>query len=161
MSWLIAFKAFFKALKNPKLGKEFVEGIEKNQPISLKQDYSHLRILSMLQQSGRLIDFLKEDISGYSDAQVGACARTIHTDCAKLIEDSVTIRPVMEEEEGSQVVIQSGFDPQKIKLVGRIKGDAPYQGTVVHKGWKAHKYSLPKHSEDQHEILYAAEIEIK
>jgi hypothetical protein len=33
-------------------------------------DYSHLRLLGYLQQGSRLVDFLKEDISAFSDAQV-------------------------------------------------------------------------------------------
>src|SRR6187200_700467 len=37
-----------------------------------------LQMLSILQRDARLIDFLMEDISGYSDDQVGAAVRSLH-----------------------------------------------------------------------------------
>lgn len=159
MSFMLAIKAFFKALKEPKLAELFLEQKE-TKPATA--DYAHLRMLGMLQSQGRLIDFFKEDITAFSDAQVGACARKIHADCAKFIEESITIRPLMEEEEGSEVAIAPGYDPQKIKLVGKVKGEPPFKGIVIHKGWKAHKCSLPKKTiEGEANVLYSAEVEIK
>lgn len=153
----LAIKAFFKVWKNPDLAK----GLEqKREEIPQKAAHSHLKILSMLQQSGRLIDFLKEDISSFSDEEVGACVRKIHADCAKFLEEAVTIRPVIEENEGQAIEISAHYDSDKIKLVGNV-GEAPFKGTVIHKGWKAHKLSLPKYEANFGEILYAAEIEVK
>src|SRR5258708_33455175 len=37
-----------------------------------------LRLLSVLQREGRLVDFLLEDIQAYPDAQVGSAVRYIH-----------------------------------------------------------------------------------
>src|SRR5947209_2001150 len=37
-----------------------------------------LGLLGVLQQEGRLLDFLEEDLAGYSDEQIGAAARGIH-----------------------------------------------------------------------------------
>ena len=150
MSLMRAFKAFFNAWKNPE---------ECEKPSSL--DHSHLRLLSMLQHAGRLIDFLKEDISDFSDAEVGACVRKIHADCGKFIEEMVTIRPLMDQEEGSAIEVREGYDPRKIKLVGNLKGQPPFKGTLMHKGWKAHKMSLTKKKCDVSDILYAAEVEVK
>ncbi len=164
MSLILACKAFFKALKDPKQGKLFVE--EKPEakalPAAEAADYSHLRLLAILQNSSRLIDFLKEDIAGFADAQVGAAIRQIHQECAKSLEDLVTIRPVLEENEGAAFVVTAGYDPLAIKVIGNVKGAPPYTGEVVHKGWKAHKKSLPKQLGDKTtEIICPAEIEIR
>lgn len=157
-AFFTAVKAFFKILKRPELAQSLC--IEAKTTECGKQSPSHLKILSMLQHSARFIDFLKEDISGFSDAEVGACVRKIHADCAKLLEETVTIRSVIEENEGQTIEISAQYDPSKIKLVGNV-GQPPFKGTVIHKGWKAHKVSLPKNDRQYDEILYAAEIEVK
>lgn len=161
MRFLLAIKAFFKALKDPVQAQLFLEDkLHKQEPVS--NDYSHLRLLSMLQQSGRLIDFFKEDIRDFTDAQIGAAVRQIHQDCNKSLEEFVTIRPLMPEKEGSTITIPKGYDPSAIKISGKVKGEPPYIGTVVHQGWKAHKRSLPnKTSEQISEIICPAEIEVK
>ncbi len=41
-------------------------------------DTPALRLLAALQADGRLVDFLLEDIEGYSDDQIGAAVRGIH-----------------------------------------------------------------------------------
>lgn len=155
----IAFRAFMKAWKNPKKGQEFVQ----DKPKEIEQsDPSHLRLLALLQNSGRLIDFLKEDIKDYDDNQIGAAVRKIHEDCAKTIEDLVTIRPVLEESEGSAINVPQGYDSASMKLVGKVKGEPPYKGILVHKGWKAHKKSLPKQvGAVKSEIIFPAEVEIR
>ncbi len=152
MRLIKAFKAFYNEL----LGK--TEPLPK--PIEHKQDPSHLQLLAILQHSGRLIDFLKEDISSYSDSDVGAAVRKIHSDCAESLEELVTIRPLIDENEGSKITVGAGYDPTAIKLVGNVK-EAPYKGVVVHRGWKAHKKSLPKQASVTHEIIAPAEVEIK
>ena len=121
-----------------------------------------MRLLALLQQSGRLIDFLKEDIAAFSDEQVGAAVRKIHQDCRQSLEELVTIRPVMEENEGAKVKIAAGYDASHIKIVGKVKSDPPFTGVIVHRGWKAHKRSLPKKvGEQANEVLCPAEIEVR
>ncbi len=162
MSIGLAFKAFFKTFKDPKGATAFVEGKKQAALPQPKTDHSHLRLLSQLQTNGRLIDFFKEDITAYNDAQVGAVVRKIHQECGKSLEELVTIRPIMETAEGSTVTIAQGYDPLSIKVVGKVKGEAPYTGRLVHKGWKAHKHSLPKQTTDvSNEVIHPAEIEIK
>lgn len=160
MSLLLAIKSFFKALKNPEEAQTFLE--EKKALSQDSGDVSHLRLLALLQQTARFVDFFKEDISSFDDAQVGAAVRKIHQDCSKTLEEFVTIRPIMEEQEGAKINIPKGYDPLKIKVVGNVKGEPPYAGTLVHKGWKVHKRSLPKQTiELSSEILQPAEIEIR
>ena len=156
MRLLSAFKAFWRELKGESIK---LPQLEKNEK---PEDPSHLRLLSFMQQSGRLIDFVKEDLTEYSDADIGASIRPIHKELAKLLEEMVTIRPVIEELEGASITIPVGFDGQKIKVVGKVKGQPPYTGTVLHQGWKAHKRSLPKAvGEANLEIIAPAEVEVK
>lgn len=158
---ILAIKAFIKALSEPAKAKLFLEA-PKKEVSAESADHSHLRLLSLLQQSARLIDFLKEDLSSFDDAQVGAAVRQIHTDCSKCLEDLVTIRPIFEENEGAKVNVPAGYDPTKMKVVGKVKGQPPFVGFLVHKGWKAHKQSLPKKVGEQlSEVICPAEVEIR
>lgn len=159
MSLMLALKAFMKAWKDPRKAADFCNDHVKEND---HQDFSHLRLLSILQSSGRIIDFLKEDIAQFSDAQVGAAVRKIHQECSKTLEDMVTIRPLMEEKEGASVTVPDGYDPKNIKVVGKVKGQPPYKGILIHKGWKAHKRSLPKQiTESNSQIISPAEIEVR
>jgi len=158
----LAFKAFIKAFQEPEKAKQFVEdsALEPKQVESA--DTAHLRLLASLQQTGRLIDFFKENINGFTDAQIGAAARKIHQDCEQVLEELVTIRPLKEDKEGSLVQVPKGYDPAEIKVVGQVKGEPPFSGILVHRGWKAHKRSLPKKTGQQSvEVICPAEIEIK
>jgi hypothetical protein len=156
----LAIKAFFKAFKDPQKTEAFLS--DTPQLKAEPADVSHLRLLQNLQQAGRLIDFLKEDIASFTDAQVGAAVRKIHQDCRQVLEEVVTIRPLKEESEGSIVQVPKGYNPAEIKVVGKVKGEPPFSGILIHRGWKAHKRSLPKKvGEDTPEILCPAEIEIK
>ncbi len=162
MSLFLAFKAFVKAYRNPKKGEEFINEKEPKQITASTTDTSHLRLLGVLQGAGRLVDFLKEEIKDYTDAQIGAVVRKIHQDCAKVLEEQVTIRSVMSDEEGATVKIPPGYDPAHIKVIGKVDGKPPYTGTVVHKGWIAHKRSLTKTGTAQHsDIICPAEVEVR
>ncbi len=159
----LAFKAFFRAFKDPSGANAFVAGdCTESKQLEGAEDLGHLRLLGLLQRSGRLLDFLKEDISGFPDAQVGAAAREVHKECASLLEDIVTIRPVYEQEEGTKIRIPAGYDSAAVKVIGNVKGNPPFDGVLVHPGWKAHKRSLPKAVGEQHsEVLFPAEVEVK
>jgi Domain of unknown function (DUF2760) len=157
----LAFKAFIKALKEPEKGQQFVNDSSAPKQVEVA-DQSHLRLLNYLQQSSRLIDFLKEDITTFSDAQVGTAVRKIHQDCAQAVEELVTIRPLKDEQEGSTIQVPKGYNPAEVKVVGKVKGEPPFTGILVHRGWKAQKRSLPKKTGDQtSEVICPAEVEIK
>lgn len=157
----VAFKAFGQAFKDPEKAQILLETRKAPQAIA-SGDSSHLRMLYYLQNSGRLIDFLKEDITAFSDAQIGAAVRKIHQDCAQALEELVTVRPLRDENEGMTVQIPKGYNPAEIKIVGNIKGEPPFSGILVHRGWKAHKLSLPKKTNEMSgEVICPAEVEIK
>jgi hypothetical protein len=158
MSIVAAFKAFFWALKNPKAFEEKTKKITEKKP---KPALDHLRLLSMMQHSARFIDFIKEDISAYSDQEVGVVVRDIHKNCAKLLEEVVAIRPISKDEEGSAFIVPVHYDSQEISLIGNIRGEPPYKGVLRHPGWKASKLSLPECSMDvRKEIIQLAEVEV-
>jgi len=102
-----------------------------------------LQLLALLQREGRLVDFLREPIDGYDDATVGAAVRDIHRGCKKAIDDHFTLEPVMGGAENDRVSIAVGFDAARIRLVGEIKGQPPFSGTLRHHGWAATKIKLP------------------
>lgn len=156
----LALRAFMKAFKEPQKAEAFLNDEVSKQ--SETADQSHLRLLGYLQQSGRLVDFLKEEIGGFSDEEIGAAVRKIHQDCAQSIEDLVTIRPLREEQEGATVHVPKGYNPSEIKVVGQVKGEPPFSGTLIHRGWKAHKRSLPKQTGRwTADVICPAEIEMK
>jgi hypothetical protein len=157
----LGIRAFIKAFKEPEKTRKFLEG-ESLSKEPETTDFSQLRLLQYLQQGGRLIDFLKEDISAFNDAQVGAAVRKIHQDCARVIEELVTIRPLKDEQEGSTFQVPKGYHPAEIKVVGQVKGEPPFTGILIHRGWKAQKRSLPKRiGEQTPEIICPAEVEVK
>lgn len=162
MGLILACKAFVKALKDGKAAQRFIDGKKETSKREVKAEPTHLRLLALLQGSGRLIDFLQEDISQYSDAQVGAAVRQVHEKCKGTLEDCVAIRPVMDVAEGENIQVPKGYDPSQIKLVGSVKGDGPHTGRIIHRGWQASQVTLPKKlGEQASEVLCPAEIEVR
>ena len=120
-----------------------------------------LRLLSLLQQEGRFVDFLKEDIDGYSDTQIGASVRSIHAGCRKALSERIELERIFAAEDGSEVVIEAGFDPATVRLTGNVSGTPPFRGTLQHAGWRAAKVALPQSPGDVDATIIApAEVEI-
>ena len=99
--------------------------------------------LALLQDKGRLVDFLMDDINVYDDAQVGAASRVVHAGCKAALLEHFQIRPVREEGEGTRVRIEPGYTADEYRLLGAISGSAPFVGTLVHHGWKVDGVKLP------------------
>jgi hypothetical protein len=120
-----------------------------------------LQLLSLLQREGRFIDFLEEDVSSFSDADIGAAARVVHEGCKKALDEHLTIEPIRSEDEGAKVTLGEGFDASAVRLTGNVVGDPPFTGTLSHRGWRAEKIELPKLAEDHDaSILMPAEVEL-
>jgi hypothetical protein len=125
-------------------------------------DIGACRILSILQNKGRLIDFFQEEITGYPDAQIGAAVRHIHQDCRNALHEYVTFAPVMSEKEGEPVMVSEGFDPSEIRLTGHITGRPPFEGVLQHSGWKVTQINLPDQPKGQkHTVIAPAEVEME
>lgn len=120
-----------------------------------------LRLLALLQQEARFVDFIQEDIDSYSDEQVGAAVRSIHASCRKALADRMHLERVLQEEDGTSFQVEAGFDPAKIRLTGNVTGAPPFRGTVEHGGWRATAVNLPLPNADaDNSILAPAEVEI-
>jgi len=120
-----------------------------------------LQLLATLQREGRLIDFIQQDVTGFSDAEVGAAARVVHQGCRRALEQTTGIEPIRVEVEGSTLTLDPGFDPKAHRLLGNVQGQPPYRGTLRHRGWKATRITLeePMPTADL-TILGAAEVEL-
>ena len=119
------------------------------------------RIMAILQNKGRMIDFLEEDIAGYADDQIGAAVRQIHEDCRNALHEYMTLSPVMTEPEGETVEVAEGFDPSEIRLTGQVTGKPPFKGTLQHPGWKVTRMNLPDQPKGQkHTVIAPAEVEV-
>jgi hypothetical protein len=120
-----------------------------------------LQLLALLQREARLIDFTREDLAGYEDAQIGAAARLVHEGCAKVLREHFDIVPVRTEDEGSRVTLPAGFDAAAVRLTGNVTGSAPFTGSLAHRGWRAAEVRLPKLA-DGHDarVLAPAEVEL-
>ncbi|HYF50122.1 MAG TPA: DUF2760 domain-containing protein [Planctomycetota bacterium] len=121
-----------------------------------------VQLLALLQQDGRLVDFLQENIDSFEDDQIGAAVREIHAKCRKALAKYCTLEPVRTEKEGETVSLGGGFDPSAIRVTGRVTEKAPMFGTLRHRGWKAVKVELPQRpSGADPTIVMAAEVEVE
>src|SRR3954463_10999792 len=75
-----------------------------------------LAVLGLLQREGRLIDFLQEDVSGVSDAEIGGAAGVVPAGSQKVLSQYRTLEPVLAEAEGASVTVGAGFNPERIRL---------------------------------------------
>lgn len=101
-------------------------------------------LLSLLQQEGRLVDFLQQELTGFEDAEIGGVARSVHEGCRKVLRSYMTIEPIRQEEEGASLTLQPGFDSKRFKLTGSVPGAGQVQGVLRHRGWIASEVSLPQ-----------------
>lgn len=120
-----------------------------------------LQLLALLQQEARLIDFLEEDLLGFSDADVGAAARVVHEGGKRVLKDYFTLAAVRDEQEENRVTLPEGFDATAVRLTGNVIGQPPFTGILVHRGWRVTEVRLPKLAEghDTH-VVAPAEVEL-
>jgi hypothetical protein len=129
-------------------------------PLRELKSESALQLLGLLQREGRLVDFLQEDVSGYTDAQIGAAARVVHDQCRKALFSHVTLERIRSEIEGQRVTVPPGFSASEIRLTGQVSGDPPFTGALAHAGWRAARIDLPKIS-DGHDVRVIAPAEVE
>ena len=174
----LAFGSFFSTLSSPAYAARVQDLREPSGPTAapvpvttpapaapapLKQASpdAALQLLGLLQREARLIDFTQEDLSGYSDAEIGGASRVVHEGCLKVLREHFTLVPVRTEAEGSPITLAAGFDARAIRLTGNVAGQAPFQGTLSHQGWRATETRLPQLA-DGHDtsVLAQAEVEL-
>ncbi|RLT98081.1 DUF2760 domain-containing protein [Ketobacter sp.] len=138
------------------------EAAPKPAPVLKSNDpESALQLLGLLQQEARFIDFLNEDLTGFSDAEIGAVSRVVHEGSKKLLDQYFSLAPIRAEEEESRVTLDAGFDPAQNRVTGNVVGEPPFNGVLVHRGWKVTKAELPRLAEGHDpKILAPAEVEL-
>lgn len=170
----LAISAFFRIIVDPEFAAraqhlssgrvlpDATSGAATPRPV-LKQagPEAALQLLGLLQQEGRFVDFLQEDIAGYADADIGAATRVVHEGCRKALREYLTIEPIRGEAEGARVTLAQGFDPSAVRLTGNLVGEPPFTGNITHRGWRATEVRLPKLAADHDvSVLAPAEVEL-
>ena len=127
----------------------------------LASETSALQLLGLLQREARFVDFVQEDTTGYSDADIGAATRVVHAGCRKVLAEHFTLEPVRSEAEGSRVTLAEGFDATAVRLTGNVVGQAPFTGTLGHRGWRVSATRLPQLTDAKAASVVAqAEVEL-
>ncbi|MGR8933882.1 MAG: DUF2760 domain-containing protein [Gammaproteobacteria bacterium] len=133
------------------------------EPVILRESTpdAALQLLSLMQKEARFIDFIQEDITPYSDTDIGVAARVVHEGCRKVIDEHFTLAAVRKEQENSKITLPKGFDAEAVRITGNIVGQPPFTGTLVHKGWQATDVRLPKLTQGHNaNVIAAAEVEL-
>jgi hypothetical protein len=163
----LAFRSFFALLFGDELPPDVLtelnltrKVVEKPAPVVRVSDGA-LQLLGIFQRDGRLLDFLQEDISPYSDEQVGSAARGMHGPCREALTRYVTVAPVIDGVEGTFAKAPSK-DPNKVKYLGNVPATPPAGGILRHRGWQATQVVLPPLIPNQDvTILAPAELEVE
>ncbi len=156
----IVEKPIEKIVEVEKVVEKIVE-VEVEPKLKTSTPEAALQLLLLLQQEARFIDFMQEDLKGYADADIGAAARVIHEGGQKVLNEYFSFAPVRTEEEETRITLPQGFNASEVRLTGNVVGEAPFNGTLIHRGWKVTEVKLPKLVEghDAH-IIAAAEVEL-
>ena len=169
---LLAFRAFFALLFSGKLPDDMLGElglVVKPAPVppappkpEIKPEDGALQLLGMLQRDARLLDFFMEDIAPYSDDQVGAAARDVHTHTRDILIRNFAPAPVIDAVEGSVANAPDGGSAL-VKYIGNVPASGkPPAGVLRHKGWRATAIALPKlNSRQDLAVLAPAEIEVE
>jgi hypothetical protein len=167
----LAFRSFFAILFTGKLPGDIAKALgftpNKPQPVAkptpqAKPQDGALQILGVLQRDSRLIDFLMEDITAYSDQQVGTAVRSLHDQCRDSLNRHLRLAPVIDAVEGSFTKLE-GNDSAAVKLLGNVPVSGKAAGGLLrHKGWRAEKIDLPPLTTGvSASIIAPAEVEIE
>ena len=120
-----------------------------------------LLLLSALQREGRLVDFLQQEVAGFSDEDIGAAARVVHGGCRKVLRQYFDLEAAAPQSEGDSITLPAGFDAQRFRLTGNVAGQPPFRGTLKHHGWVAREIRMPVLNEAlDPRIVAPAEVEL-
>jgi hypothetical protein len=131
-------------------------------PAESQAESEIVAFFALLQEKGRFVDFLMEDIARYEDAEIGAAARVIHQGCKQVLDDYFKISAISEAQEGAQVTLPAGYPTDQYRIVGKLAGEPPFTGTLLHKGWKTESVKLPRIvTSGKLPAIAPAEVELK
>ena len=170
---VLAFRCFFALLFGGSLSPELLKDLKlaptpvkpekpaAPPPPAFKPADGALQVLSILQRDSRIIDFLMEDITSYSDDQIGAAVRSMQVSARESLGRYVTLAPVIDGVEGTYTKPASN-DPALVKYLGNVPAKGADGGTLRHRGWRATSISLPQLNPKQdNTIIFPAEIEVE
>src|SRR5262245_33068155 len=161
-------KMAWRILIKPEFANQLVEALkeaeESRTRVALPPERAHasaLTLLAAFQREGRLVDFLQQEVAGFSDEDIGAAARVVHAGCRKAFRQFFDIAPAAQGTEGGPITLPSGFDAQRIRLTGNVSGQPPFKGTLKHHGWIAAEVRMPSISEAlDPRVIAPAEVEL-
>jgi hypothetical protein len=161
-----AFKSFFGILSSGEIPDDVAQELTRPpaqaaMPRAAESADRAVQMLAILQRDGRLVDFLSEDMSPYSDAQIGAAVRDLHQSCKQTLERYLKLEPIIASEEGQPVTVEAAIDPAAIKLIGNVTGKPPLRGLLRHRGWRVSAVNLPPLPDGTgRSVVAPAEVEI-
>jgi hypothetical protein len=131
-------------------------------PTTNQAEAEIVAFFGLLQEKGRLVDFLMDDVTPYEDSEVGAAARVVHQGCRQVLQEYFKISAISEAQEGAKVTVPAGYSPDQYRLVGKLTGEPPFTGTLLHKGWKTEFVKLPRIvTTERLPAIAPAEVELK
>src|SRR5579883_2467701 len=129
---VLAFRAFFALLFTGKLPDDMTTELglsTRPAPVSpapkpppapeIKPADGALQLLGMLQREARVLDFFMEDITPYTDDQVGAAARDVHQHTREVLIRHFAPAPVIDAVEGSPATPPDN-NLALVKFVGNV-----------------------------------------
>ena len=178
-----AFKTFFRILGNAAVAAQVEQALtggglglaatqpalpspsQRAEPVSAPKPPARseaLTLLAALQREARFVDLVQEPLDAYADAQIGAAARDVLRDCRGVLNRLFAIEPLLNQDEGSPVDVPPGYDAGRFRLTGKIAGQPPFRGRLVHHGWQAAHCHLPvwSGSKESVHVIAAAEVEV-
>lgn len=162
-----AFRAFFSILlgREPAVEPPAATPAEPRvpPPPAAPASAGAVQMLAVLQREARLVDFLMEDISSYSDQQIGAAVRSLHEACRQTLARYVRLEPVIDGVEGSFTRVSADMARSAaVKFVGRTPAEGvPDGGILRHRGWRAAGIQLPAlETGEDFSVVAPAEIEV-
>jgi hypothetical protein len=165
-----AFRSFFSILFSGVLPEDIASHFGYAKPAKapevpkISASDGALQILHILQRDSRWIDFLMEDISAYSDDQIGSAVRSIHNDCKASLARHITLVPVIDGVEGTYQKLDASKapDPNRVKLIGNVPANGKVAGgTLRHRGWMTSSVNLPPLGKQDASVLAPAEVEVE
>lgn len=173
----VAFRAFFKALFDfdtanrvdqalkgefPKLEPVPAPKATPSKPVAAAPIRSDaVTLLALLQREARLVDLVQQPLGEFTDAQIGAAARDVITNTAAVLKRVMDVGPAGEAEEGAAISVPADYDAGAITLSGNVPNQGPYQGKVVHAGWKARQCVLPAWTGGKAAAMVIAPVEVE
>jgi len=159
-AWRILVDAAFAA----EVERGLAELEARKKPVVVPPERVHasaLMLLAGFQREGRLMDFLQQEVAGFTDSDIGAAARIVHGGCRKILAQFFSFEPAVKGTEGAPMTVPAGFDAQRIRLTGNVTGQAPFKGILKHQGWVSTDVRMPLISESlDPRVVAPAELEL-